>query len=98
MVQVIRRPKPKTSETALAGSREIRKYFATTPKSMEPLLAEELKAQGARTVEVTRAGVSFEGDLECAYRACLYSRVANRVLLPLKTFPAPTPEKLYGGV
>jgi 23S rRNA (guanine2445-N2)-methyltransferase / 23S rRNA (guanine2069-N7)-methyltransferase len=73
-------------------------FFATTPKGMEELLEQELRDLGAEAVETTRAGVAFRGSLETAYRACLYSRVANRVLLPLKTFSAPTPEKLYGGV
>jgi 23S rRNA (guanine2445-N2)-methyltransferase / 23S rRNA (guanine2069-N7)-methyltransferase len=72
--------------------------FATTAKEMENLLAEELQALGASKVEKKRAGVSFEGSLETAYRICLWSRIANRILLPLKTFPAPNPEKLYGGV
>lgn len=65
---------------------------------MESLLEQELLALGAGSVKVTRAGVAFQGPLEVAYRACLGSRIANRVLLPLKTFSAPTPEKLYGGV
>jgi len=67
---------------------------------MEPLLAEELRSDKIRASDVveTRAGVSFKGTRETAYRACLWSRIANRVLLPLKTFPAPNPEKLYGGV
>src|SRR5690606_9003173 len=30
--------------------------------------------------------------------ACLWSRTANRVLLPLARFPAATPEALYAGV
>jgi 23S rRNA (guanine2445-N2)-methyltransferase / 23S rRNA (guanine2069-N7)-methyltransferase len=65
---------------------------------MEDLLVEELRALGAGSVEKTRAGASFDGDLKIAYRACLWSRIANRILLPLKTFPAATPEKLYAGV
>lgn len=73
-------------------------FFATTAKGMEPLLEQELKALGAVAVEPTRAGVAFKGTLETAYRACLWSRVASRVLMPLKSFDAPTPEKLYGGV
>jgi len=73
-------------------------FFATTAKGMESLLAEELKTQGALEVQESRSGVVFKGSLETAYRACLWSRVANRVLLPLKTFSAPTQEKLYGGV
>ena len=74
------------------------KFFATTAKAMEQLLADELKELGCSGVEVARAGVSFTGTLETAYRVCLWSRIANRVLLPLKTFRAETPERLYGAV
>ena len=73
-------------------------FFATTAKEMESLLAREVEAAGGKAIQITRAGVSFEGTIETAYRLCLWSRIANRVLLPLKRFPAPTPEKLYGGV
>ena len=72
--------------------------FASAPRGIEPLLADELRALGAQAVKETRAGVTFEGTLELAYRACLWSRVANRVLLPIAQFPAPTPEALYDGV
>lgn len=65
---------------------------------MESLLAEELRALGLSDVQVARAGVAFRGPLESGYRACLWSRVANRVLLPLKTFAAPDADRLYGGV
>ena len=73
-------------------------FFATCPKGLESLLADELRALGAGTVKETRAGVAFSGDLATAYRACLWSRLASRVLLPLARFPAPTPEALYTGV
>ncbi|HJW82244.1 MAG TPA: THUMP domain-containing protein, partial [Acidiferrobacterales bacterium] len=74
------------------------RLFASAPRGIEPLLAEELRALGAGEVKETRAGVTFTGDLALAYRVCLWSRVANRVLLPLAQFPAPTPEALYDGV
>ena len=73
-------------------------FFATTAKGMEALLVSELESLGAEMVTATRAGASFEGSIEVAYKACLHSRIANRILLPLKSFPAPTPEKLYGGI
>src|SRR3989338_3164213 len=73
-------------------------FFATCPKGLESLLAEELRALGAGTIKETRAGVAFSGNLATAYRACLWSRLASRVLLPLAHFPAPTPEALYAGV
>ena len=44
------------------------------------------------------AASRVDGTLEQAYRACLWSRVANRVLLEVAEFPAPTPEALYDGV
>jgi 23S rRNA (guanine2445-N2)-methyltransferase / 23S rRNA (guanine2069-N7)-methyltransferase len=47
---------------------------------------------------VSRGGVACAGTLEVAYRACLWSRVANRVLLPVAEFAAPTPDALYAGV
>lgn len=45
-----------------------------------------------------RSGVSFLGTRETAYRICLWSRVAGRLLLKLAEFPAETPEELYAGV
>ncbi|MHB1140787.1 MAG: bifunctional 23S rRNA (guanine(2069)-N(7))-methyltransferase RlmK/23S rRNA (guanine(2445)-N(2))-methyltransferase RlmL [Sulfuricaulis sp.] len=75
-----------------------RPFFATCPKGIEPLLADELRLLGAEMVKETRAGVSFEGALAIGYRACLWSRLASRILLPLTSFPAPTPEELYVGV
>ncbi len=75
-----------------------RSLFATSPKGLEGLLADELRQLGAGGVRETRAGVSFEGDLRIAYRACLWSRLANRILLPLASFTAATPEALYDGV
>jgi len=72
--------------------------FATAPKGFETLLAEELQGLGATGVRETRSGVAFSGDLATVYRVCLWSRLANRVLLRLAQFPAATPEALYAGV
>src|SRR3569623_1841199 len=74
------------------------RFFATTPKGLESLLGAELTALGATELRETRAGVAFVGTLALAYRACLWSRLANRVLLPLDNFAAPAPEALYAGV
>jgi 23S rRNA (guanine2445-N2)-methyltransferase / 23S rRNA (guanine2069-N7)-methyltransferase len=73
-------------------------FFATTAKGMEPLLQQELQALGATSGQTVRAGVHFKGTMEVAYRALLWSRIANRILLPLKTFNAADEAKLYGGV
>lgn len=73
-------------------------FFATTAKGMEAVLREELLQLGAAQIEERLAGAAFSGDLETAYRACLWSRVASRVLLPIATFSAPEPAALYEGV
>jgi 23S rRNA (guanine2445-N2)-methyltransferase / 23S rRNA (guanine2069-N7)-methyltransferase len=75
-----------------------KRFFATAPKGMEGLLADELRQLGAANVSETRAGVGFQGDLTTAYRVCLWSRIANRVLLPVAMFPAEDDEALYAGV
>ncbi len=71
------------------------RYFATAALGLEPLLAEELEQLGADEVKQERAGVRFSGSLETAYRACLWSRLASRILLPLAHFEARDPEQLY---
>ena len=64
------------------------RFIATAPAGVEPLLAAELTELGATTVRPVRGGIAFDGPLDLAYRACLWSRTASRVLLPLAEFPA----------
>ncbi len=73
-------------------------YFATVPLHMERLLADELTELGAREVQHTVAGVYFKGTLEVGYRALIWTRLANRIVLKLKEVPASTAEELYEGV
>lgn len=58
-------------------------FFATCPKGIEELLAEEITALGGDVTKTTVAGVHFTAPLEVAYRACLWSRLANRIILCL---------------
>ncbi|HHW77951.1 MAG TPA: bifunctional 23S rRNA (guanine(2069)-N(7))-methyltransferase RlmK/23S rRNA (guanine(2445)-N(2))-methyltransferase RlmL [Xanthomonadaceae bacterium] len=73
-------------------------FFATAPTGIEPLLATELAELGAAEPRPARGGVRFQGPLELAYRACLWSRTASRVLLPLGEFPVAEAEALYAGI
>ncbi|WP_404345180.1 bifunctional 23S rRNA (guanine(2069)-N(7))-methyltransferase RlmK/23S rRNA (guanine(2445)-N(2))-methyltransferase RlmL [Vreelandella venusta] len=57
--------------------------LATCPKGIEGLLADELTALGAAPGKTTVAGVYFSADQATAYRVCLWSRLANRVILLL---------------
>ncbi|MGI9281514.1 MAG: bifunctional 23S rRNA (guanine(2069)-N(7))-methyltransferase RlmK/23S rRNA (guanine(2445)-N(2))-methyltransferase RlmL [Endozoicomonas sp.] len=72
--------------------------FASCPKGLEILLARELSDIGAESVRETVAGVSFTGSLEVAYRSCLWSRLASRVLLRLGEIKSDTKDNLYQGV
>lgn len=71
--------------------------FATCPKSLEGLLYSEILSLGGTEVRETVAGVYFSGSIETAYRICLWSRLANKVLLPLSSFEVSSQEDLYDG-
>ena len=70
-------------------------WLATCPKGMEQLLSDELLALGAEEVKQTVAAVHFQGELKIAYKACLWSRIANRVLMPLANFGLSEVDDLY---
>ena len=70
----------------------------TCPKSLESLLAEEAAGLGLEEVREQTAAVRGFAGLEVAYRLCLWSRLANRVLLVLRRFPVQDAESLYQGV
>jgi len=72
--------------------------YATAPKALEGILANEIRALGGQNVKEKLAGVAFDGDLALAYRVCLWSRVANRVFLPLSSFEVKSQQDLYDGV
>ena len=75
-----------------------KEFFVTCPKDLEGLLEQELISLGAKETKQTVAGVKFVGDITLAYRVCLWSRLANRVLLVLSTFNAEDVDSLYRGV
>ena len=70
-------------------------FFATCPRGLEALLAEELKTQQARNVQTTDGGVSFMGDLGVCYRANLHSRLATRILMQVARGKYLTEDDLY---
>jgi len=70
-------------------------FVATAPAGVEPLLMAELAEWGATDLKPARGGIRFRGPLEAAYRACLWSRTASRVLLVLAEFPVANAEALY---
>ncbi len=74
-----------------------RSLLVTVPRGLADLAAAELATLGAQNVREHAAAVAFTGTLETAYRACLESRLANRVLLEIARFEAPDTEAFYRG-
>ncbi|NWE42252.1 bifunctional 23S rRNA (guanine(2069)-N(7))-methyltransferase RlmK/23S rRNA (guanine(2445)-N(2))-methyltransferase RlmL [Pseudomonas yamanorum] len=72
--------------------------FLTCPKGLEGLLIEEAVGLGLEEAREHTSAVRGMADMETAYRLCLWSRLANRVLLVLKRFPMKDAEDLYHGV
>ncbi len=74
------------------------RFFATAAKGTEPALRDELRELRLRRVRADRGGVHFEGELAEGARACLWSRVAARVLIEVGSFEAVDAAALYEGV
>ena len=70
-------------------------FLATCPAGVGVYLAQELEGLGAQQIVERPVGVSFEGGLGLAYRACLWSRMANRIILQLGAAEAKSGDELY---
>lgn len=73
-------------------------FFATAAKGTEGALRDELREIRVPGIRADRGGVHFGGDWPDAWRVCLHSRIALRVLAQVARFPAPDERALYGGV
>lgn len=70
-------------------------FFASCPRGLESLLAEELGQFGARKTEPVPGGVAFGGDMRTCYRANFESRLATRVLMRLAQAPYRGEQDVY---
>jgi 23S rRNA (guanine2445-N2)-methyltransferase / 23S rRNA (guanine2069-N7)-methyltransferase len=59
------------------------RYWVTCADGLENLLQEEITALGAEVVDRKAGRLIIQGQLETAYRICMWSRLASRVLLPI---------------
>ena len=73
----------------------IHAFFASCPRGLEALLADELLGFGARNTERVPGGVAFDGDMRLCYRANLESRLATRVLARLARAPYRNEKDVY---
>lgn len=76
----------------------IHAYRAACIPGTEQALCEELRELGFQSVRLNRGGIPFRGSRPEGWRACLQSRIAQRILLLLGRFPASDAEALYQGV
>lgn len=70
-------------------------YFATAPRGLEAVVAQELDQMGIAGAQAVSGGVTFGGGLEVGYRTTLWLRSATRVLLRLGVFEVSSADTLY---
>lgn len=71
--RIVRQPRPE-------GNGRDERFFATCPRGLEALLAEDIVAAGGKETATVPGGASFAGNWEACYRVNLHSRIATRVL------------------
>lgn len=73
----------------------MQEYLAKTLQGLEGVLADELKALGAKDIEIQRRAVSFKGDKKTLYKANFWLRTALRILKPVAVFKVSSPDDVY---
>jgi len=68
---------------------------AKTSYGLEEILAQELKELGVEKCTIGNRAVSFEGTKEMLYKANIWLRTANRILVPFKNFKIESADDLY---
>lgn len=76
---------------------ERRQYFAPAISGTETALCDELRELGFKGVRLNRGGIPFYGSRGDGWRACLTSRIAQRIQELLARFHAPDETSLYRG-
>jgi putative N6-adenine-specific DNA methylase len=74
----------------------MQRFFATCPRGLELLLADELRALKAEKVHAVGGGVQFVGDFLLCYRVNLASRLASRVLWQVAHGAYQSEDDIYG--
>lgn len=70
----------------------------TCPLGLENVLEKELHSEGLTHTRFGEGQVKLTTDLEGMYKACLWSRVATRVMLPIAQFKIDSADDLYDAV
>lgn len=70
-------------------------YYAAASPGTEGALCDELRELGFQSVRLNRGGIPFRGSRQDGWRACLESRIAQRIQLLLGRYQAPDEAALY---
>lgn len=70
-------------------------YYATCPKGLEKLLAQELLELDAREIRPLQGSVSFKGTSQVVLRCALWSRLASQIVVVLARIDANDANTLY---
>lgn len=73
------------------------KLVAACAAGLEELVEQEVRLFGGQDIVCATGVVTWSGDLEGAYRCCLWSRFASRVFLQITSFHVENEENLYDG-
>ena len=71
------------------------RWVITCPLHIEKLLDQELRSLGYKDLKPSAGKVSLESPLEAGFRICLWSRLANRVLLQLGEWDGKDGDSIY---
>lgn len=74
---------------------EVRTFIAKTFYGLEDILAKEIRALGAKNIEILNRAVKYEGDKKLLYKSNLLLRTALRILLPIEEFSVNSYDQLY---
>lgn len=69
----------------MTSTQRLTTYWVTCADGLETLLQEELESFDIQNIQRFSGRLVFKGSLEDAYRICMWSRLASRVLLPIHT-------------
>lgn len=72
------------------------RLFASCPRGLEALLAQELSALGAAGARIVPGGVAFEGGADVVCQANLRSRLASRVMREVAVGACHSEQDLFG--
>jgi len=73
----------------------VEQFFATCPRGLELVLADELRGFNAQKIHAVGGGMLFSGDYSLCYRANLESRIASRILWRIAGGPYRHEQDIY---